>query len=103
MQPPTHSLPPCCVLFDTVLQPLVVIDFTATWCGPCKMISPVYEKMAEEFPGVVFTKIDVDANSEAAEQCGIQAMPTFQFYKGGNKVGEMKGANEAGLRVSLMR
>jgi thiol-disulfide isomerase/thioredoxin len=37
------------------------------------MIAPVYEKMAEEFPGVVFTKIDVDANSEAAEQCGVQA------------------------------
>jgi thiol-disulfide isomerase/thioredoxin len=64
------------------------------------MIAPVYEKMQEEFPGVVFTKIDVDANSEAAEQCGIQAMPTFQFYKGGQKVGEMKGANESGLRVS---
>ncbi len=66
------------------------------------MIAPVYEKMAEEFPGVVFTKIDVDANSEAAEQCGIQAMPTFQFYKGGQKVGEMKGANEASLRVSFI-
>jgi hypothetical protein len=67
------------------------------------MISPVYEKMSEEFPGVVFTKIDVDANAEAAEQCGIQAMPTFQFYKGGQKVGEMKGANESALRVSFLR
>ena len=99
-------LTPACsrhTAIDSSLQPLVVIDFTATWCGPCKMISPVYEKMAEEFPAVVFTKIDVDANAEAAETCGIQAMPTFQFYKGGQKVGEMKGANEASLRVSFVR
>jgi thioredoxin len=101
---PLRALPPLpfYLVFDSLPQPLVVIDFTATWCGPCKMIAPVYEKMAEEFPGVVFTKIDVDANSEAAEQCGVQAMPTFQFYKGGQKVDEMKGANEAGLRVSFM-
>lgn len=83
-----------------LLQPLVVIDFTATWCGPCKMIAPVYEKMQEEFPGVVFAKIDVDANEEATQLCGVTAMPTFQFYKGGQKVGELKGANADGLRVS---
>jgi thiol-disulfide isomerase/thioredoxin len=64
------------------------------------MIAPVYEKMQEEFPSVVFTKIDVDANEEAAAACGIQAMPTFQFYKGGQKVGEIKGANEGKLRAS---
>lgn len=64
------------------------------------MIAPIYEKMSEEFPSVVFTKIDVDANEEAAQQCGVQAMPTFQFYKGGQKVGELKGANESKLRVS---
>jgi thioredoxin 1 len=91
------------IAIDSSPQPLVVIDFTATWCGPCKIISPIYENMAKEFPSVVFTKIDVDANAEAAEQCGIQAMPTFQFYKGGQKVGEMKGANESALRVSFSR
>ena len=64
------------------------------------MIAPVYEKMQEEFPSVVFAKIDVDANEEAAAACGVQAMPTFQFYKGGVKVGELKGANEGKLRVS---
>jgi thioredoxin 1 len=82
-----------------LLKPLVIIDFTATWCGPCKMIAPVYEKMQEEFPGVVFAKIDVDDNEEATQLCGVTAMPTFQFYKGGQKVGELKGANADGLRV----
>lgn len=64
------------------------------------MIAPIYEKLSQEFPSVVFTKIDVDANEEATAECGVQAMPTFQFYKGGQKVGELQGANESGLRVS---
>jgi thioredoxin 1 len=85
---------------NPLAQPLVIIDFTATWCGPCKMIAPIYEKLSQEFPSVVFTKIDVDANEEATAECGVQAMPTFQFYKGGQKVGELQGANESGLRVS---
>ena len=59
------------------------------------MIAPVYEKMQEEFPSVVFTKIDVDANEEAAAACGIQAMPTFQFYKGGQKVGKLRAPMRA--------
>merc|ERR1712230_83825 len=60
---------------------LVVVDFTATWCGPCQRIAPVFAKLAEEMPDVVFVKVDVDENDETASACGIQSMPTFQFYK----------------------
>merc|ERR1711869_46266 len=60
---------------------LVVVDFTATWCGPCQRIAPVFAKLAEEMPDIVFVKVDVDENEETAGACGIQAMPTFQFYK----------------------
>ena len=54
---------------------LVVVDFTATWCGPCQHIAPVVVQLAEEMPDVVFIK--VDENDETAEACGISSMPTF--------------------------
>lgn len=53
-------------------------SFSATWCGPCKMISPFFEQLAGQFPSLVFLKVDVDACQGVAAECGIQAMPTFQ-------------------------
>ena len=82
-------------------QQLTVIDFTATWCGPCQQIAPVYERMAKEMPTVSFFKCDVDENEEAAEECEITAMPTFQLYRRGSKLGEVSGANEAALRAAI--
>merc|ERR1719197_334606 len=79
-------------------EKLVVIDFTATWCPPCRMIAPKFEAIANETPDAIFVKIDVDEASELAEECKISAMPTFQFYKGGAKVHEFSGASEAMIR-----
>eukprot|EP01134_Creolimax_fragrantissima_P007224 CFRG7224T1 len=76
---------------------LVVIDFFAVWCGPCKVISPFVESLEEKYANVSFVKVDVDELEELAGECGIQAMPTFQFYKGGKKVAELKGANKEKL------
>mmetsp|Transcript_9813 Transcript_9813/g.12157 ORF Transcript_9813/g.12157 Transcript_9813/m.12157 type:complete len:105 (+) Transcript_9813:65-379(+) len=80
---------------------LVVIDFTATWCPPCRMIGPIFEQIAAENPDVICVKVDVDDANEIAEKCGIQAMPTFQFYKGGKMVHVLKGADQAGLRAKI--
>merc|ERR1712227_576174 len=80
---------------------LVVVDFTASWCGPCQRIAPVFAKLAEEMPDVVFVKVDVDENEETASACGIQAMPTFQFYKNAAKVHEFSGASEDKIREAL--
>ncbi|KAJ2193158.1 thioredoxin trx1 [Coemansia sp. RSA 530] len=58
----------------------VVIDFSATWCGPCKLISPKFTKLSEEHPEVKFVKIDVDDMNEIAQVYGVSAMPTFNIH-----------------------
>ena len=83
----------------------VCIDFTATWCPPCKMIGPKFEAMEPDFPNVVLVKCDVDANSETAQHCGISCMPTFQFWKNGKQIDgdKIEGANEATIKETLAK
>ena len=92
--------------FDAVLaeagSKAVIVDFTATWCGPCKAIAPVYEQLSKLFPEAVFIKVDVDQNQETAQKCGISAMPTFKVYKEKAEVDHMKGANQKGLEACLL-
>ena len=89
--------------FDEVLQgsQLVVVDFTATWCPPCQMIAPKFVELAEQTPDAVFVKVDVDENADTAGACGISCMPTFQFYKGGEKKAEIQGANIEALKAKV--
>merc|ERR1712063_128446 len=78
-------------------EKLVVVDFTATWCPPCQMIKPKFHELAEKEGEVVFVAVDVDENAETAEACGITCMPTFLFYKGGERKDELQGANYDGI------
>jgi len=81
----------------------VVIDFSATWCGPCKMISPLYHELSgmEEFKNVVFLKVDVDENPETAAKYGVSSMPTFVFIKSGEVIDTMSGANPGKLKEMI--
>ena len=79
----------------------VAIDFTATWCPPCKVIGPKFDAFAGVYPQIKFYKLDVDVNTEAARDANIKAMPTFKFYHNGDRVNEFVGASEVDLKNKL--
>ena len=72
---------------------LFVVDFYADWCGPCKRLSPVLERMSEEHTSVVFCKVDVDEKKKLSERYKIRCMPTVLFIKGGVVVARVEGCN----------
>jgi len=81
--------------FDsTVLQApgLVVIDFWAPWCGPCKVMSPIVDELAGEMEGVTVAKVNVDEQQELARQYNILSIPTFLIFKAGQVVEQFSGS-----------
>ena len=71
----------------------VVVDFFATWCGPCRMLSPVLESVAEDYEGKVkFVKLDVDEASDVAKDYSVMSIPTLVIIKNGEEVAKTVGA-----------
>lgn len=77
---------------------LVVVDFFATWCGPCKMIAPLLDKFSAEYNQAKFIKVDVDEFGEIAQEYEVSSMPTVIFFKGGEVVNKVIGANPGALK-----
>lgn len=71
----------------------------ATWCGPCKTIAPRIVEMSNKYPDARFYKLDVDEVPDVAQELGVRAMPTFFVFRGGEKVGEVVGANQKALEA----
>lgn len=71
---------------------IVVVDFFATWCGPCKMLGPVIEQAAAEMSDVLFCKVDIDEEMELAQRYQVMSVPTLLFFKNGQPVKKSVGA-----------
>lgn len=91
--------------FDALLKEneVVVVDFGATWCGPCQMVGPIIEELAADYEGrAAIGKCDVDANSELPAQFGVRNIPTILFFKNGELVNKLVGAQPKAKFVEVL-
>lgn len=80
----------------------VLVDFWATWCGPCRMQAPIVDELAEEISSVKFAKLDVDANGRLAQQYGVMNIPTLLVFKNGEVAGSAVGLQSKESLLELL-
>lgn len=91
-------------LMPEKLKGLTLVDFWATWCGPCRMVAPIVEELAAETPDVTFAKIDVDENPDVAIGLKIASIPTLMLFKDGELVDKVIGARpKADIKAMIDR
>jgi len=80
---------------------LVVVDFAAVWCEPCKRFAPIFEKFAGEYSGAVFLHVDIDELKNAQDVQGVSSLPAFKFFKNGQIVAECVGSNTEHFEANI--
>ncbi|KAK1426738.1 hypothetical protein QVD17_15417 [Tagetes erecta] len=80
---------------------IVIANFSASWCGPCKSVSPLYIELSEKHPSLMFLTIDVDELTELGTQWDVKATPTFFFLRDGQQIDKVVGANTAELQQKI--
>lgn len=81
----------------------VLVDFTATWCGPCKALAPIVEKLADEYEGKIRVgKLDIDDAPQTAAKYGVRSVPTVMVFKNGQKVAQHVGLTNREKLVALL-
>lgn len=88
-------------LSDAGAQRLVVVDFSATWCGPCTMIAPFFKQLSVQYPAAMFIKVDVDKCPGTAAANNVTAMPSFIFYRNRVILDKLRGANKTELENKI--
>ena len=81
----------------------VLVDFWAVWCGPCKMLSPVVDQIAEEKEGVKFGKVNIDEEMDLAEKYGIMSIPTLMLFKNGEPVNQLVGVQPKAVIENMLK
>jgi thioredoxin 1 len=72
---------------------VIIVDFGANWCSPCKQIAPKFQELSVKFSKINFVKVDIDSASDIAGFVGITSLPTFKLYSFGNEIGSVVGSN----------
>ena len=90
--------------FNTVLNTdkKILIDFFATWCGPCRMVSPIVDEIADEHPEFVVAKVDVDQNPDLAGEFGVMSIPTLVVIKDSKVINQSAGARPKAQILAML-
>lgn len=92
-------------ILDKAKDTLVIVDYSTTWCAPCRVIAPFFEDFSEKYTDVVFVKVMGDETPESKQLMtreGIRSVPAFHFWKGGEKVKEFIGAKTDDLEKAIV-
>jgi len=82
---------------------IIIVDFTAVWCGPCVRVAPIFADFSEQYSKLIFLKVDIDECKDIAERYKVEAVPTFKIFKEGNEADVIEGADVNGLKELLLK